>query len=256
MAYAPLTAKVDGRAVLTTLFARPHVSRADDTELPRGRTLFVLNVPPAAHAADCLSAAFSEYSEVTAVHLNTVGDARTVHVVFAKEAGVKKALASTKPLQLASATGEVSQLPSRKRSAPASREELQSAVGAFMERFEAEEAERQAAEDAKHNQMDADGFVLVTRKRTGRSTSTDAATGATVGVASASAAAAAGDDDGDSIGRKKKKKLTAGDMPGFYHFQRHEKKREQLLKLREQFEADRARIAKMRADRKFKPQGY
>ena len=36
-------------------------------------------------------------------------------------------------------------------------------------------------------------------------------------------------------------------MPDFYHFQQHEKKREGLLKLREQFEADKARIAKMRS---------
>ena len=33
-----------------------------------------------------------------------------------------------------------------------------------------EEAARQREEDARHNQMDADGFVVVTRKRTGRST--------------------------------------------------------------------------------------
>ena len=42
-------------------------------------------------------------------------------------------------------------------------------------------------------------------------------------------------------------------MPGFYHFQRHEKKREQLLKLREQFEQDKSKIAKMREARAFKP---
>ena len=36
----------------------------------------------------------------------------------------------------------------------------------------------------------------------------------------------------------------------------HEKKREQLAKLREQFEADKARIAKMKQERKFKPMGY
>ena len=58
---------------------------------------------------------------------------------------------------------------------------------------------------------------------------------------------------GASCGGKKKR---AKEMTDFYHFQAHEKKREGLLRLREQFEADRERIAKMRADRKFKPQGY
>lgn len=127
-----------------------------------------------------------------------------------------------------------------------------------MERFETEEAQRLADEEARHNAMDADGFVVVSRKRTGRGTATDAQ-GATVGVASAGAerhfaADAAGEaDDGDGARRKKKK---AKEMHDFYHFQQHEKKREGLLKLREQFEADRERIAKMRAERKFKPQGY
>ena len=31
---------------------------------------------------------------------------------------------------------------------------------------------------------------------------------------------------------------------------------EELMKLREQFEQDKERIARMRADRKFKPAGY
>ena len=104
--------------------------------------------------------------------------------------------------------------------------------------------------------MDGDGFVVVTRKRTGRSTSTDAS-GATVGVASAQPAA---DDDaedaqGESGGARKKKKKQK-EMADFYHFQQHERKREGLMKLREQFEQDKERIARMRADRKFKPQGY
>ena len=46
------------------------------------------------------------------------------------------------------------------------------------------------------------------------------------------------------------------EMADFYHFQQHERKRESLLKLRAQFEADKERIARMRAERKFKPQGY
>ena len=39
----------------------------------------------------------------------------------------------------------------------------------------------------------------------------------------------------------------------FYQFQQHERKREQYAKLREDFERDKARIAKMRQDRKFRP---
>jgi len=51
-------------------------------------------------------------------------------------------------------------------------------------------------------------------------------------------------------GRKKKKKY---ELVNFYSFQRREAKREQLAKLREKFEEDKARIEKMKAARKFKP---
>ena len=53
--------------------------------------------------------------------------------------------------------------------------------------------------------------------------------------------------------KKKKKKKGNAEAPDFYHFQQHERKREQLVKLREQFEADKARIAKMKSERKFRP---
>jgi ribosomal RNA-processing protein 7 len=36
-------------------------------------------------------------------------------------------------------------------------------------------------------------------------------------------------------------------------FQAHERKRDRLEVMRAQFEADKARIAKLRADRKFRP---
>ena len=67
-------------------------------------------------------------------------------------------------------------------------------------------------------------------------------------------AAAAGAGEAGAEGPPRKKKRTM-DTADFYHFQQHEKKREQLLKLREQFEKDKERIARMRATRKFKPQG-
>ena len=49
---------------------------------------------------------------------------------------------------------------------------------------------------------------------------------------------------------KKKKKDVLND---FYSFQSRETKRDRLVKLREQFEDDKNRIAKMKAERKFKP---
>lgn len=284
--FVPLRCRVGGRAFHTMLYARAHASRADDTSLPAKRTLFVLNVPLGA-TEDDLEAAFSPHGDVASVQLgHGVGgaaDARSAHVVFSQAAGLRKALSSTgKPISLAAsavacgsgssagaglssghavtetAEEEEGSLPhARRRSfgpaaAAQSRDALQAMVGTFLERFEADEAQRRADDDARHNAMDDDGFVVVTRKRTGRSTTTDASSGATIGVVSAASASAAAAGDAAPV-RKKKKKM---EMDGFYHFQQHEKKREGLMKMREQFERDKERIAKMRAERRFKPAGY
>jgi ribosomal RNA-processing protein 7 len=39
----------------------------------------------------------------------------------------------------------------------------------------------------------------------------------------------------------------------FYRFQKREKSRDELLLLREQFELDKQKVAKLKAARKFKP---
>jgi ribosomal RNA-processing protein 7 len=89
-------------------------------------------------------------------------------------------------------------------------------------------------------------FVVVSRKR-----------GRGAGTAEAGGALAAQAEPDDQIaGVAKKRKKSAQDMPNFYHFQQHERKREQLTKLRERFEQDKQRVARMRADRKFKPSGF
>ena len=248
--YVALTAEIRGRAFHCQLLARPHVSRSGDEQLPANRTLFLLNVPLQL-SEDDLRSAFAFKDEEVVVHLSSQasesGAASTAHIVFTQPASLKRVLTSNKPLQLPTATCKPSSA-----AHPPKREELQRNVSSFMQAYEDAERKRETEEDAKHNQIDADGFVLVARKRTGRSTATEDATGATVGVAGSSAAMASA----DGLIEPKKKRKKPKDMADFYHFQQHERKREQLVKLREQFEQDRQRIARMRADRKFKPQGY
>merc|ERR1712106_605259 len=144
----------------------------------------------------------------------------TAHVVFETAEALKATLKSTKALRLSLETAEATR-PTE------SREALQKAVDGFLKRFEAEERKREKeALDAK-GKMDADGFVVVGRK--GKPLS-----------------AAEADQKTLSADQKKKKKKGNAVTPDFYHFQQHERKREQLVKLREQFEADKARIAKMK----------
>ena len=235
--YTSIAVRGRGRSFCSVLYGRQHKSKAGEESLVAGRTLFLANVPHGA-GADALRTAFSSLGEVTHVQLGMLGSAdvgsssvATAHVVFAHASALKKALAyraSQKPLQLAMTE------PAAEASGVESREELQRSVDEFMRRFEAEESRRQEEADAEHNRMDSDGFVVVAKKRKGRSTSTDAS-GATAGPASEAAQAAA-------AARREKKAQKKGVQLDFYQFQHHERKREQLVKLREQFEADKARI--------------
>ena len=155
-AYTALSARIAGRAFLSQLFARQHVSRADDATLPANRTLFLLNVPLHVSAA-ALAAAFEHKGAAPIVHLNTdAADARSAHVVFESTAALKRALGRKKPLDMPPARGLRSSADVSSGGVPP-REVLQERVGAFMEQFEAAERERELAEEAKHNQMDNDG---------------------------------------------------------------------------------------------------
>jgi len=240
--WVDIQCRLPGHLSTRTLFARAHASsKAESAELPAGRTLFLINVPPTA-TADAVQSAFEKRGRVSSVRLGTLDGGEssttsTAHVVFAKASALKKVLSAQKPVAMAAVS---ERLP--RAEAPEGVEELQRSVDSFMQAFEADELRRREHEEQQHNRMDDDGFVLVTRKRTGRSVATDGQV--TVGAASAAAQAA--------LAEKRKKKKTA-DRVDFYQFQRHERKKEQLSKLREQFEADKARIAKMRAERKFRP---
>lgn len=233
--YTPIRVEIQGRAQLSTLFARVHASKADDAELPAQRTLFAVNVPHGA-SAETLRTGFERLGAVSDVRLGSMeatdGSATgassstaavpTAHVIFESAAALKAALKSKKVLRLALEPAA----PVRTES----REQLQRSVDGFLKRFEHEERERERQALAEKGQMDADGFVVVGRR--GKPLAPEA------------------QQPTASAGKKKKK---AGANPDFYHFQQHERKREQLVKLREQFEADKARIAKMRTERKFRP---
>lgn len=104
----------------------------------------------------------------------------------------------------------------------------------WMEEYERKEQEEK---DAKRKQEEQEqGWTVVTRKR-GRKKTTDEH-GLAVGAVSVAAAASA-----------KKKIKTQGEMTHLYRFHKKEKRREELILLRERFEADKKRIAQMKAER-------
>ncbi|KAJ1732481.1 hypothetical protein LPJ61_002017 [Coemansia biformis] len=115
---------------------------------------------------------------------------------------------------------------------------LKTEVDSFMAKFEESQYERERMLSQQHNVPDADGFVTVVHR--GRHTKNSDGSGS-VTAASAANAREAG---------ARKKEVVFGNM---YRFQVRERKNNQLQELRKKFEEDKARIARMRQTRQFRP---
>lgn len=66
-------ADADEKDILHYMYIRPHASTSKDSELPAGRTLFVVNVPVDA-SRDTLRELFRKAGAVELVHIHNVGD--------------------------------------------------------------------------------------------------------------------------------------------------------------------------------------
>lgn len=61
------------------------------------------------------------------------------------------------------------------------------------------------------------------------------------------------DEETSRAAERANKKMKATTVVHFYRHQEREQKKERLVQLREKFEADKAKIAKMKQERKFRP---
>jgi hypothetical protein len=114
--------------------------------------------------------------------------------------------------------------------------EMQRQLDEWMEDYEA--AEQRKKEEAIQA-MEGDGWTVVERHK-GRKKSASA-TGTAVGAVAAAAAAT-------RVSGKRKLELT-----NFYRFQQRERRRNDLVELRQKFEEDKKRLAELKALRKFTP---
>jgi len=116
-----------------------------------------------------------------------------------------------------------------------------------LELFDYQQAERKAHLKSQYKKgeaiVDDDGFTLVTR---------GGAYGQSVGGGVAVASKKFEQSGVASESRRKKKKLPK-EKDKFYAFQLHEKKRDELVRLKREWEADKAKVSKLRQERKFKP---
>ncbi|KAL0080110.1 SSU rRNA processing protein [Phycomyces blakesleeanus] len=112
---------------------------------------------------------------------------------------------------------------------------LQQKVDSFMMKFKANEYEQERLALERMNQMDDDGFVVVTRNKKVKTSD---------GTTSVSTF------KGESFDVNKVKKK---ELENFYRFQLREKKQNELVELRKKFEEDKEKIAVLKQSRKFKP---
>lgn len=139
------------------------------------------------------------------------------------------------------------------------KDEVHSSLRAFEER---EKQLLEEQEDDGEGEADDDGFILVkpkTKKKAlggRRNRAVGAGSNQAVQhqqyIQHISPSASSGVSvvgTADTVGAKKRK---ATELVNFYSFQKRESKAEVLLELRKQFEADREKIAAMKAQRKFK----
>ena len=208
----------------------------------QGRAIFVAGLPAELHEGALLEL-FSSFGEVerAAVHGSRLSAVVLYSSKKSRDALLKTA-AKGKTIKLDVRPPEGPQglkawVEAHKAQKPGN-VELQRRLDEWMEDYEAEEERRKAASMAA---MEEDGWTVVQRHKGRKKNTSD--TGVTVGGVAAAAAAA----------RASQKR--PAEHADFYRFQQREKRRSDLLELRERFEEDKKRLAELKAVRKFKPLG-
>ncbi|KAI8849755.1 ribosomal RNA-processing protein 7-domain-containing protein [Chytridium lagenaria] len=214
-----------------TISFRLHNTKASDADrYPKGRTLFLCNVPSDASERHFRQGSFSKRPPGSTVGLSG-GHA---HVVFFEEEAAQRALGMRARKEIEGDTpyyGDgLYKWVAMHQVAHPPLDQLEAEVNEFMERFEEMEEEKARQIAARRNLPDEDGFITVT-KGPGRK------------------GKAASEASMDKRDRKPKKK----EVVDFYRFQMRETKRNQLAELKQKFEEDKSRIEQMKAKRKFKP---
>jgi ribosomal RNA-processing protein 7 len=276
---SPKTASSAVAGLQRFLYARKHRSRGSATE-ENGPTLFVANLPEELDEAvlrSALARFFGRYAgDVVSVRVAGVqasasaslGRTRTAYVTFSDAAGLDRSLSgealraaetgASAPRSDASDSSDdgdenvedatspdgldgqnngveetaMERLVRRYRAQRPERRTLQDETDKYVAAFEDRADEEEREKERLRREMDADGFTLVGAKRTARQVRLE--------------------HGGKKGSRKRKKGVGATELKNFYQFQIREAKRGKLATLRDKFELDKQRVARMKAARKFK----
>nr|XP_050867088.1 ribosomal RNA-processing protein 7 homolog A isoform X2 [Vespula vulgaris] len=199
------------------LFFKKHWVKKQESDYPRGKTLFVLNIPPYA-TTDSLKNAFSRLcGEVTSIVFTTLVGFKTAYIVFNNESSLEKALKLPNDYVICLST------------------EQETYLTGLASMFNYQIADRIAKEKAAKD-MEQDGWVTITsRKKRGQF------------------APSRKESTISKIQNKEEQKNQKKQLLNFYTFQIRESKKQHLAELRKKFELDKKRLQELKKKRTFKP---
>lgn len=230
------------------LFMRENSTRVEDSNKPKGRTLFMLNIPPYVNEHDLIVAFQSAGPIVHIIFCNEdnqqtnpkrksnaftdthlVTGFRMAYVVFKTTKSLQNAL-RMKQLILYDANGEstlltgVGKWKQEYMDSIQNEDELQREIDEFMRDYD-----EQVARGAEQPEVDEDGWTVVGRK------------GKTF-------------QRKESVIKKiENKSQKSKELQNFYTFQIREAKMKRIVGLRKKFEEDKKKIELMKKTRRFKP---
>ena len=246
MRWRPLPVRLDfGSAFKRHIFLRAPTKGLEGAA--EGLALFVAAVPPGwgdSHLAELMSG-FGGVAEASLVTLDSAPDVAGGLVRFEDAKGVKRALAAAvrgaealdPPASLARPVGLEAWVGDFRDARPGP-EIVQSRIDEWFALYEAEEERKAAA--LKAAAAADDGWTVVEAKRGRRKTTDDEGT-AVGGIRAATA------------DERRNKQPGLQPKENFYRFQQREKRRSELYELKQKFEIDKERVAKLKASRKFRP---
>lgn len=242
-----------------SIYMREHFIRLMDPNKPKGRTLFLLNIPPYVtekslenffqQTGSVISVTFAEkpgrdeaekwLNNVTEFSNNeTPFRFKVAYVVFKTTNSVDRALQITS-IDLFSPTTKETTIESgmqlwhtQYQRKMLDVEKTQAYIDQYMAAYD--EREREAAAAAKNSEADADGWVTVGKQ--GRNS---------------------GFEQKDTVIGKLEEKIEKGkkkkELSNFYTFQIRESKMKNIIQLRKKFEEDKQKIETLKQTRRFRP---
>ncbi|KAH0554300.1 ribosomal RNA-processing protein 7 homolog A [Cotesia glomerata] len=224
------------------LFLKEHKIQKQEPEFPRGRTLFVLNLPPYTTVSS-LRAAFSRHcGHVKSVKLaarvaSTKKGYKTAYVVFSKESELQQAISLPKDFVIILNSNEAPGLFGIKKWSKEynsgmilNEKEVKESIEKYMVAYD-----KIVTAEENEEEVDEDGFIKVSsKKKRGQF---------------------APQRKESTIEEKKKKLQKEKKLVNFYQFQIREAKKQQLEEMRKKFELDKQKVKQLKSQRIFKPFG-